>query len=96
MMMRQSSVGIYSIDEDRNVMPLLHYWKDELAAWLAKVRGPVPYPLEFKPRPRPTGEETLAVFWEYGFDNIAAAFADEGGHVVMAEAGADGQGHRLC
>ena len=54
MMMRQSSVGIYSIDEDRNVMPLLHYWKDELAAWLAKVRGPVPYPLEFKPRPRPT------------------------------------------
>jgi streptogramin lyase len=65
MMMRQSSAGTYFTDEDRNVMPLLHYWKDELAAWLAKVRGPVPYPLELKPRPRPTGEETLAVFWEY-------------------------------
>ena len=65
MMMRQSSIGTYSIDEDRNVMPLLDYWKDDLAAWLAKVRGPVPYPLELKPRPRPTGEETLAVFWEY-------------------------------
>jgi streptogramin lyase len=72
MMMRQSSVGIYSLDEDRNVMPLLHYWKDELAAWLAKVRGPVPYPLEFKPRPRPTGEETLAVFWEYDTTKVGS------------------------
>ncbi len=65
MMMRQSSLGNYFTNDDRNVQPLLHYWRDDLAAWLAKVRGPVPYPLELTPRPRPTGEETLAVFWEY-------------------------------
>ncbi len=65
MMMRQSSGGAYFTSEDRNVMPLLHYWKDDLAAYLAKVRGPKPYALTIKPRPRPKGDETLAVFWEY-------------------------------
>lgn len=66
MMMRQSSGGAYLMNEDRNVSPLLHYWKDDLAAWLAKVRGPVPYPgMKLNPRPRPRGDETLAVFWEY-------------------------------
>ena len=65
MMMRQSSGGAYLTAEDRNVMPLMHYWKDELAAWLAKVRGPNSPPLKLRPRPRPRGDETLAVFWEY-------------------------------
>jgi streptogramin lyase len=65
MMMRQSSAGNYSVAEDRNVMPLMHYWKDDLAAWLAKVRGPNSPPLKLRPRPRPRGQETLAVFWEY-------------------------------
>ena len=32
-----------------------------------------------------------------GLPDLAhAAFADEGGHVVVAETGADGQGHELC
>lgn len=35
MMMRQSSGGAYLMNEDRNVSPLLHYWKDDLlpASW---------------------------------------------------------------
>jgi streptogramin lyase len=65
LMMTQSPAGTYSTSQDTNVTPLLHYWKDDLAAWLAKVHGPIPFPLNYKPRPRPKGEETLAVFWEY-------------------------------
>jgi streptogramin lyase len=65
MMMRQSSGGAYLTSEERNVSPLMHYWKDDLAAWLAKVRGPASPALKLRPRPRPRGEETLAVFWEY-------------------------------
>ena len=64
-MSRINTPGTYSTSEERNVQPVLHYFKDDLAAYLAKVRGPVPYPLKLKPRPRPKGEETLAVFREY-------------------------------
>ena len=68
LMSRINTPGTYSTSEDRNVQPVLHYFKDDLAAYLAKVRGPVPYPLKLKPRPRPKGEETLAVFREYDSD----------------------------
>ena len=64
-MSRISTPGTYSLAEDRNVAPLMHYYKDQLAEYLARVRGPVPMALELKPRPRPQGEETLAVFREY-------------------------------
>ncbi|MGH9255099.1 MAG: carboxypeptidase regulatory-like domain-containing protein [Vicinamibacterales bacterium] len=64
-MSRIATPGTYTLDEDRNVAPLMHYYKDELAAYLARVRGPVPNRLALKPRPRPQGEETLAVFREY-------------------------------
>jgi streptogramin lyase len=64
-MSRISTPGTYPTNEDRNVAPLMHYFKDDLAAYLAKVRGPVPYALKLNPRPRPRGEETLAVFREY-------------------------------
>jgi len=64
-MSRISTPGTYPLNEDRNVAPLMHYFKDDLAAYLARVRGPVPYKLQLKPRPRPRGEETLAVFREY-------------------------------
>lgn len=64
-MMRAGSGGQYSMREDMNVSPLLHYYKDELAAWLAKIRGPNSPPLKLRPRPRPTGDETLGVWREY-------------------------------
>src|SRR5258706_1441939 len=65
MMSRQSSGGGYSPRADLNVSPLLQYYKDDLAAWLAKIRGPNSPPLKLKPRPRPKGDETLGVFREY-------------------------------
>ena len=64
-MSRIATPGTYTLDEDRNVAPLMHYYKDELAAYLARVRGPASSELVLKPRPRPQGEETLAVFREY-------------------------------
>lgn len=41
------------------------YHKQELAKWLAKVRGPEPYPLKFKLHPRPSGEAARVVVTEY-------------------------------
>ena len=60
-MSRIATPGTYTLAEDRNVAPLMHYYKDELAAWLARVRGPAPTRLTLKPRPRAKGEATLAV-----------------------------------
>ena len=64
-MSRIATPGTYGLADDRNVAPLMHYYKDELAAYLARVRGPVPAKLTLKPRPRARGEETLALFREY-------------------------------
>ena len=51
--------------EDRPPSPLMDYYKERLAAYLAKVRGPGPSPMRFEPRPRPTGDAILAVIREY-------------------------------
>ena len=51
--------------EDRAPSPLMDYYKERLAAYLAKVRGPGPSPMKFEPRPRPTGNAILAVIREY-------------------------------
>ena len=51
--------------EDRPPSPLMDYYKERLAAYLAKVRGPGPSPMNFVPRPRPTGDAVLAVIREY-------------------------------
>ena len=51
--------------EDRPPSPLMDYYKERLAAYLARVRGPGPSPMNFVPRPRPTGDAVLAVLREY-------------------------------
>jgi len=51
--------------EDRAPSPLMDYYKERLAVYLAKVRGPGPSPMQFEPRPRPTGDAILAVIREY-------------------------------
>src|SRR5262249_31164751 len=62
---RNGGVTGGSMPEDQPPMPAVNYFKPELAAWLAKVRGPQPYPIKFKVRPRPAGDATLAVVTEY-------------------------------
>ncbi|MBM3779351.1 MAG: hypothetical protein FJW23_14130 [Acidimicrobiia bacterium] len=41
------------------------YHREELAAYLARVRGPESPPLRFAPRPRPSGEAARVVITEY-------------------------------
>ena len=59
------SYGRYEVGEDLNMAPISHYFRDELAAYLAKARGPMPSGVPLKVRPRPRGVEALAVFREY-------------------------------
>lgn len=45
--------------------PYIHHYKGELAAYLAKMRGPGPSPMKLKPSPRPSGEAARVVETEY-------------------------------
>ena len=63
------TVGIYGNPPrpDRAPIPLIRQYRDELAAYLAKVRGPGPSPIQFKPYPRPRGESARVVITEYDY-----------------------------
>ena len=63
------TVGIYGNPPrpDRAPMPLIRQYRDELAAYLAKVRGPNSMPLEYKTYPRPRGEAARVVITEYDY-----------------------------
>ncbi len=50
---------------DSPIRRLLEAYKDELVAYLTRIRGPKPYPLKLKPFPRPTGESAAIVVTEY-------------------------------
>ena len=68
------TVGIYGDppQPDRTPQPLIHEYRDELAAYLAKVRGPGPSPIQqFKTYPRPRGEAARAVITEYDYTSSA-------------------------
>jgi streptogramin lyase len=45
--------------------PNIHHFKEELADYLAKMRGPGPSPMQFHPLPRPTADAARAVITEY-------------------------------
>ena len=64
LMSRITTLG-WNTSEDRVANPLIDYFKEDLAAWLAKVRGPGPSTMKLTPRPRPQGDETLVVIREY-------------------------------
>ena len=51
--------------ERRPFNQIVRHHRDELAAYLARVRGPGPSPLTFTPRPRPRGSAARAVITEY-------------------------------
>lgn len=67
------TVGIYGDPPraDRAPVPLIHQFKDELAAYLAKMRGPGPSPMKWSPLPRPRGEAAQVVITEYDYTSSA-------------------------
>ena len=63
LMSKEGAFGYTGDNKEPN--PVMAHYKKELAAYLAKMRGPGQSPLRFSPRPRPTGDQTLAVVKEY-------------------------------
>jgi len=53
------------IGPDRKPNPVIDFHEKELAAYLAKARGPEPSDMKFKLRPRPSGDAARVVFAEY-------------------------------
>ena len=64
------------------VNPFIHHYKDELAVYLAKMRGPGPSPMQLKPAPRPTGDAARVVVTEYSVPPAESPgeFADQDGN----------------
>ena len=57
---------------DQEPFPVMIYYKKQLAAYLAEMRGPGPSPMQIKLRPRPTGEAARAVVTEYSIPVVDA------------------------
>ena len=64
LMKRVNVAGVYQ-GPDGKANAILDYHQKELAAYLARARGPEESSLKIKPRPRPSGEAARAVFTEY-------------------------------
>jgi streptogramin lyase len=64
-LMSRIATSGYGSSEDAVPNPLFQYYRDDLAAYLAKVRGPGPSTAKLTARPRPRGDETLVVIREY-------------------------------
>jgi len=64
LMKRVNVAGGYLGDKSEPA-PVIDFHEKELAAYLARISGPEPSAMNFKLRPRPTGEAARAVFTEY-------------------------------
>jgi streptogramin lyase len=64
-LMRNISVTGGYLGEDAGAAANIEYHKKELAAYLARVRGPGESAMKIKVRPRPTGDAARVVFTEY-------------------------------
>jgi streptogramin lyase len=67
-----NGTGVYG-GPDEAPFPVMNFYKKELAAYLAEMRGPGPSRMQIKLRPRPTGDPARAVIREY---NVPLADAD--------------------
>jgi streptogramin lyase/mono/diheme cytochrome c family protein len=63
LMKREGGEGILKPADKSTAM--IQHQENELAPYLARMRGPGPSPMEFKLKPRPTGETARVVFVEY-------------------------------
>jgi streptogramin lyase len=76
------SVNVYGVYGGPNgaPAPIIEYHKRELAAYLARVRGPGPSVMKLKLRPRPSGDAARVVFTEYDIPiDLSGAYAMDNG-----------------
>jgi virginiamycin B lyase len=65
MNLMQTMLSIGYAPDDKTPDPVIHAYKDELAEYLGRMRGPNNVPLNLKLLPRPTGEAAQIVVTEY-------------------------------
>ena len=64
-LMKNANVYGTFVGNDRKPAGILDYHQKELAAYLARARGPGEGAMKFKPDPRPSGESARVMFKEY-------------------------------
>ena len=64
-LMKNANVYGTFVGNDRKPAGILDYHQKELAAYLARARGPGESAMKFKPDPRPSGESARVMFKEY-------------------------------
>jgi streptogramin lyase len=64
---------------DQPPSPAVAYFKPELAAYLAKYRGPDSAPIKYQVRPRPSGDSTMAVITTYDVPLVGGGYAPRNG-----------------
>jgi len=69
-LMKRVNVGGGYQGANSEPAPVIEFHEKELAAYLAKARGPGPTAMKFKVRPRPTGDAARVVFTEYDIPMI--------------------------
>lgn len=69
-LMKHVNVGGVYQGADSQAEPMIDFYESQLAAYLARVRGPGPTAMNFKVRPRPSGDAARVVFTEYEVPNL--------------------------
>jgi streptogramin lyase len=67
---RMETINVYG-KASGPASPIIQHYKNELAPYLARVRGPGPSPLNLKPLPRPTGDAARVVVTEFNIPSVA-------------------------
>jgi streptogramin lyase len=68
---------------DQAPFPVINYYKQELAQFLAEMRGPGPSPMQIRAAERPKGEATLAVVTEYSLPRAdSSTYASDTGYAL--------------
>jgi streptogramin lyase len=77
---RMETIDVYGKAEGPS-SPIIEHYKEDLASYLTKMRGPGPSPMKIKPFPRPTGDATQVVVTEYNIPPAANPneFVDQDG-----------------
>ncbi len=69
-LVRMETINVYG-KAGEPPSPIIQHYKEELAAYLTRVRGPGPSPMKIKPFPRPAGDTARVVVTEFNIPPAA-------------------------